>query len=191
MAASLQPSKLHFSDLLRTATIGIRTRKRRSALSALGIMIGIAAMVAVMGLSQSSKSELLAQLERLGTNLLTGGTQMQGLGHGIGHPAGHGHRHDRPHRPDRVHQHAQRRPGPRLPERSDAHGQNRRHLDPGRRPGPARRAGRVAGRRGVACDDAARPPIPTSCWARSPPSVSGCIRSTARSRSGWPTAGSP
>ena len=56
---------------MRTATIGIRTRKRRSALSALGIMIGIAAMVAVLGLSQSSKSELLAQLERLGTNLLT------------------------------------------------------------------------------------------------------------------------
>jgi putative ABC transport system permease protein len=71
MTASLQPSKLHITDLLRTATIGIRTRKRRSALSALGIMIGIAAMVAVLGLSQSSKSELLAQLERLGTNLLT------------------------------------------------------------------------------------------------------------------------
>jgi putative ABC transport system permease protein len=71
MASSLQPSKLHITDLLRTTTIGIRTRKRRSALSALGIMIGIAAMVAVLGLSQSSKSELLAQLERLGTNLLT------------------------------------------------------------------------------------------------------------------------
>ena len=71
MASSLQPSKLTLTDLLRTATIGIRTRKRRSTLSALGIMIGIAVMVAVMGLSQSSKSELLAQLERLGTNLLT------------------------------------------------------------------------------------------------------------------------
>jgi putative ABC transport system permease protein len=34
-------------------------------------MIGSAAMVAVLGLSQPSKSELLAQLERLGTNLLT------------------------------------------------------------------------------------------------------------------------
>lgn len=83
MAASLQPSKLHVTDLLRTATIGIRTRKRRSALSALGIMIGIAAMVAVMGLSQSSKSELLAQLERLGTNLLTVEPN-EGLGMGSG-----------------------------------------------------------------------------------------------------------
>jgi len=83
MAAPLQPSKLHLADLVRTATIGIRTRKRRSALSALGIMIGIAAMVAVMGLSQSSKSELLAQLERLGTNLLTVQPD-EGLGLGSG-----------------------------------------------------------------------------------------------------------
>jgi putative ABC transport system permease protein len=83
MAASLQPSKLHVADLIRTATIGIRTRKHRSALSALGIMIGIAAMVAVLGLSQSSKSELLAQLERLGTNLLTVEPDA-GLGRGKG-----------------------------------------------------------------------------------------------------------
>jgi len=71
MASTLKRSKLHFTDLIRTATIGIRTRKQRAALSALGITIGIAAMVAVLGLSQSSKSDLLAQLERLGTNLLT------------------------------------------------------------------------------------------------------------------------
>ena len=64
-------SELHPSDLVRTATIGARTRPLRAALSALGIMIGIGAMVAVLGLSESSKSELLAQLERLGTNLLT------------------------------------------------------------------------------------------------------------------------
>ena len=83
MAASLRPSRLGFGDLIRTATIGIRTRRRRSALSALGIMIGIAAMVAVLGLSQSSKSELLAQLERLGTNLLTV-EPSAGLGQGSG-----------------------------------------------------------------------------------------------------------
>ena len=83
MSTSLHPSKLHFTDLIRTATIGIRTRKRRSSLSALGIMIGIAAMVAVLGLSQSSKSELLAQLERLGTNLLTV-EPSEGLGMGSG-----------------------------------------------------------------------------------------------------------
>jgi len=84
MASTLVPSKLHFIDLLRAATIGIRTRKQRSALSALGIMIGIAAMVAVLGLSQSSKAELLAQLERLGTNLLTVQPNA-GVGRGSGH----------------------------------------------------------------------------------------------------------
>lgn len=64
-------ARLHPADLARTATVGARTRPMRAALSALGIMIGIGAMVAVLGLSESSKSELLAQLEQLGTNLLT------------------------------------------------------------------------------------------------------------------------
>ena len=64
-------SELHPTDLARTATVGARTRPLRAALSALGIMIGIGAMVAVLGLSESSKSELLEQLESLGTNLLT------------------------------------------------------------------------------------------------------------------------
>jgi len=64
-------SSIHPSDLVRTATVGLRTRPLRAALSALGVMIGIGAMVAVLGLSESSKSELLDQLDRLGTNLLT------------------------------------------------------------------------------------------------------------------------
>jgi putative ABC transport system permease protein len=83
MASTLQPSQLHFTDMVRAATIGIRTRKQRAALSALGIMIGIAAMVAVLGLSQSSQAELLAQLERLGTNLLVVQPD-EGLGRGTG-----------------------------------------------------------------------------------------------------------
>ena len=83
MASILKPSKLHFTDLVRAATIGIRTRKQRAALSALGIMIGIGAMVAVLGVSQSSKSELLAQLERLGTNLIRVEPDA-GLGRGSG-----------------------------------------------------------------------------------------------------------
>ncbi len=81
--SNLVPSKLHGADIARTAAVGLRTRKLRAALSALGIMIGIASMVAVLGLSESSKSELLAQLDRLGTNLLTvqAGT---GIGRGVG-----------------------------------------------------------------------------------------------------------
>ncbi len=70
MTGDLTPSRLHPADAVRTSTIGLRTRPTRSLLSALGILIGIAAMIAVLGLSESSKSDLLAQLDRLGTNLL-------------------------------------------------------------------------------------------------------------------------
>jgi putative ABC transport system permease protein len=64
-------SRLLPADVLRVGSIGLRTRRLRAALSAVGIAIGIASMVAVLGISQSSKADLLAQLDRLGTNLLT------------------------------------------------------------------------------------------------------------------------
>ncbi len=77
----VQRSRLHLSDVFRTAGVGLRTRPLRAALSALGIMIGIASLVAVLGLSESSKSDLLAQLDRLGTNLLV---VQAGQGIGLG-----------------------------------------------------------------------------------------------------------
>src|ERR1700716_3531397 len=58
-------------SLLRLGAFGVRTRPVRSGLSALGIAIGIAAMVAVAGISESSRAGVLAQLDSLGTNLLT------------------------------------------------------------------------------------------------------------------------
>jgi putative ABC transport system permease protein len=58
------------ADVLRTGALGLRTRRARAALSALGIAIGVASMVAVLGISESSKADLLAQLDKLGTNLL-------------------------------------------------------------------------------------------------------------------------
>jgi putative ABC transport system permease protein len=57
-------------DVLRTGAIGLRTRRLRAALSAVGIAIGIASMVAVLGISESSRADLLAEIDRLGTNLL-------------------------------------------------------------------------------------------------------------------------
>jgi putative ABC transport system permease protein len=69
-ATTLAPSRLHPSDLLRVGSIGLRTRRLRAALSALGIAIGIAAMVGVLGVSESSRADLVAALDRLGTNLL-------------------------------------------------------------------------------------------------------------------------
>ena len=63
-------SKLSFRDVLSVGSVGLRTRKLRTGLTALGIAIGIAALVAVMGISASSKADLLAQLDALGTNRL-------------------------------------------------------------------------------------------------------------------------
>jgi putative ABC transport system permease protein len=64
-------SRLLPVDAMRTASVGLRTRRLRVALSALGVAIGIAAMVAVLGISESSKAGLVAELNQLGTNLLT------------------------------------------------------------------------------------------------------------------------
>jgi len=66
----LAPGKLRTADLSRLALVGLRTRKLRAGLSALGIAIGVAAIVAVLGLSSSSEAGLLAEINRLGTNLL-------------------------------------------------------------------------------------------------------------------------
>jgi putative ABC transport system permease protein len=63
--------RLALTDRLRVASVGLRARPLRAALSALGIAIGTAAIVGVLGLSSSSQSGLLAEIDRLGTNLLT------------------------------------------------------------------------------------------------------------------------
>jgi putative ABC transport system permease protein len=68
---ALAPSRLLPGDILRVGSIGLRTRRLRAALSALGIAIGIAAIVGVLGISESSRADLLAQLDALGTNLLS------------------------------------------------------------------------------------------------------------------------
>lgn len=70
-ALDIAPSRLLAADVLRVASVGLRTRRLRAALSALGVAIGIAAMVAVLGISDSSKAGLVAELNELGTNLLT------------------------------------------------------------------------------------------------------------------------
>ena len=65
------PAPLRASDLAALASVGLRTRKLRAGLSALGIAIGVAAIVAVLGLAASSSAALLDEIARLGTNLLT------------------------------------------------------------------------------------------------------------------------
>jgi putative ABC transport system permease protein len=70
-ASRLQPARLGPADVVRVGGYGLRSRPMRVFLSALGIAIGIAAMVGVVGLSASSSNELDRRLSALGTNLLT------------------------------------------------------------------------------------------------------------------------
>ena len=67
----IDTARLSARELLGVALQGLRTRRLRAALSALGIAIGIGAMVAVVGVSASSQAQLLATIDALGTNLLT------------------------------------------------------------------------------------------------------------------------
>lgn len=67
----MAPSRLRLSEVVRVGLGSLAARKLRSVLAALGIAIGIASLVSVLGLSESSKSSLLDQIGALGTNLLT------------------------------------------------------------------------------------------------------------------------
>ena len=69
-AGFLSRRRLQPSDIARLSSIGLRTRKLRAGLSALGIAIGVAAIVAVLGLSASSQAGLQSEISQLGTNLL-------------------------------------------------------------------------------------------------------------------------
>ena len=66
----IRPVRLAPLDLLSVGLLGIRTRKMRAALSALGISIGIATMIVVTGIPASSQAALLRELSALGTNML-------------------------------------------------------------------------------------------------------------------------
>jgi putative ABC transport system permease protein len=63
-------SSLRWDDVARLGLFGLRVRRTRSLMSALGIAIGIALIVGVLGVTRSSQSALLAQIDQLGTNLL-------------------------------------------------------------------------------------------------------------------------
>ena len=70
---TLEPARLLALDVVRLAAYGLRARPLRVVLSALGIAIGIAAMIAVVGISTSSRAQLNQLLAQLGTNLLSAG----------------------------------------------------------------------------------------------------------------------
>lgn len=68
---TLGAAPLSVTEVVRIAVDSMRARPLRASLSTLGIAVGIAAVVSVLGLSSSSQAALLAEIDRLGTNLLT------------------------------------------------------------------------------------------------------------------------
>ena len=78
VATATYRSRLRPTDVLRVGALGLRTRRLRTGLSTLGVAIGIAAMVGVLGLSASSREELQTRIRALGTNL-SGGASRPGL----------------------------------------------------------------------------------------------------------------
>jgi putative ABC transport system permease protein len=64
-------STMRAADIWPLAFLGVAGKPARAVLSALGIALGIATMVGVLGISGSSRAQLVAQIDALGTNLLT------------------------------------------------------------------------------------------------------------------------
>lgn len=71
ITGTAERSRMRPADVLRAGAAGLRFRRTRTLLSALGIAIGIAALVSVLGITSSSESALLTEIDRLGTNMLT------------------------------------------------------------------------------------------------------------------------
>ncbi len=70
VTTSLTAGRLRPADVLRVGAVGLRSRPLRTSLTALGIAIGIAAMVAVVGISSSSRADLISEIDALGTDML-------------------------------------------------------------------------------------------------------------------------
>ena len=71
----MKRKRLKTKDLFFVALYGVRARKGRATLTSIGIGIGIAAIVAVSGISASGRADLLSTLESLGTNLVKASPQ--------------------------------------------------------------------------------------------------------------------
>jgi putative ABC transport system permease protein len=69
--ARRRSSRLRLADTWTLAAVGLASRPLRALLSALGVAIGIATLVSVLGISSSSRAQLVAEIDALGTNLLT------------------------------------------------------------------------------------------------------------------------
>ena len=79
-ATTRSRSRMRPADTWPLAVAGLASRPLRTLLSALGVAIGIATLVSVLGISSSSRAQLVAEIDALGTNLLTvtPGTSLSG-----------------------------------------------------------------------------------------------------------------
>ena len=186
------------ADRLRLGALGLTSRKGRAALSALGVAIGITAMVGVLGLSESSRADLDDQLDALGTNLLVVSPGQDVIGDDATLPDELG-RHDRAGcrpsrpRPRRTPSTPRVRKSDRVPDGADQRhrgGRGRARAWPPRSP-PS--CARVAG--------STRPPaqLPRgrarldgrAAARRSAPSTRACGSGSAASGSPWSGSSSP
>ena len=72
---------MSLAKTLRTALTALTTNKMRSALTVLGIIIGVTAVISLMSIGQGSQAAITSQIESLGTNLLyvRAGASSQGI----------------------------------------------------------------------------------------------------------------
>ena len=80
-------SRVRVGDVVPLGVLGLRGRPGRAALSAVGVAIGVATLVAVLGISASSRAQLIAQIDALGTNLLTASPNAPFSGQNVSMPA--------------------------------------------------------------------------------------------------------
>ena len=184
-----EPRRLQLSDLTRLSTVGLRTRKLRAGLSALGIAIGVAAIVAVLGLSASSQAGLLNEINQLGTNLLTVSNGQSFTG-GTAELPTTAPAHDRPDQRRAAgaeHRDGQRRQ--RLPHPLHPLGRHQRPDRPSRHPSTSSRSSPPPSPKATT---STRPPPrnPSPCSAPPPPSCSASTASTPANASGSAANGS-
>ncbi len=65
-----QRSRLRLIDVLGQAVSGLTSRKLRTALTALGISIGIASLISIQGITEANQADARAEIDALGSDFL-------------------------------------------------------------------------------------------------------------------------
>ncbi|HLA95066.1 MAG TPA: ABC transporter permease, partial [Pyrinomonadaceae bacterium] len=78
---------MNFLSIIKIAARALMRNKSRSALTMLGIIIGVAAVIAMVSIGQGAQASVQAQIEGMGTNLLfvsAGSSNVGGVRSGAG-----------------------------------------------------------------------------------------------------------